>query len=615
MSQIQVQENDRQSKWSASAAQEVFNYDFPITAESELTVTKKAIADGAVTNPSILSSTINASGGTVTIAACADGDLITIQGNIPVERSSNYLTYVVPTDLNYDFNKLTKMVQELRRDIGVSLSLPPQTGSGVSSELPEPLADSVIGWDSGGTALEYTLKSTMTNPDVVSQVDAEAGTATDERIWTAERVKQAILALETGEPDQTGAEIKALYEAEANAFTDALFTKLAGIELLADVTDATNVNAVESDPVVGAINGLVKANGAGTIAVAVEDTDYQGVLAEGAFVDGDKTKLDGIAIGATANVGDVLADGSVPFTAQTTVDSGSWGVAGSGDGIGDFLVERDGTAGIQVLCQVGSIGRLTFGTDTDKRAGEFYYDSGSDSLGATVSNGTVWVCGPSKEFVCYGVLNQKKGSNVASASTLPLIHDGNIITVTGTTNIDKIANLSGVSSSGYGPVMYLEFSGVLTLNHGTYLKLPNDQNITTRAGDIGIFVQTAYANPNATWECVYHPSAKIPVSVIDTGEITADTTTEYTLLSSDDKKTVTLNNAGATVLDVADGLPVGFTCNVVQLGAGAVTLTPDTDTINVNAGLTLVSNGQYAGVTLVKYASGLWVACGDLVPA
>jgi hypothetical protein len=33
------------------------------------------------------------------------------------------------------------------------------------------------------------------NPDVVSQVEAEAGTATTERIWTAERVKQAIVAL------------------------------------------------------------------------------------------------------------------------------------------------------------------------------------------------------------------------------------------------------------------------------------------------------------------------------------------------------------------------------------------------------------------------------------
>ena len=36
------------------------------------------------------------------------------------------------------------------------------------------------------------------NPDVVSQVDAEAGIATDERIWTAQRVKQAIDALAGG---------------------------------------------------------------------------------------------------------------------------------------------------------------------------------------------------------------------------------------------------------------------------------------------------------------------------------------------------------------------------------------------------------------------------------
>ena len=45
--------------------------------------------------------------------------------------------------------------------------------------------------------------------------------------------------------DQTGAEIKSAYEAEAdtNAFTDAEKTKLTGIETGADVTDATNVAA------------------------------------------------------------------------------------------------------------------------------------------------------------------------------------------------------------------------------------------------------------------------------------------------------------------------------------------------------------------------------------
>jgi len=71
----------------------------------------------------------------------------------------------------------------------------------------------------------------------------------------------------------------------------------------------TNVNAVEADPIVGAVTGIVKADGAGNISAATEDTDYQGVLAEGAFADGDKTKLDGIeALAEVNNISDVDAD-------------------------------------------------------------------------------------------------------------------------------------------------------------------------------------------------------------------------------------------------------------------------------------------------------------------
>ena len=43
--------------------------------------------------------------------------------------------------------------------------------------------------------------------------------------------------------DQSGAQIKTAYQAEANAFTDAQFTKLGAIEASADVTDVTNVTA------------------------------------------------------------------------------------------------------------------------------------------------------------------------------------------------------------------------------------------------------------------------------------------------------------------------------------------------------------------------------------
>jgi len=69
----------------------------------------------------------------------------------------------------------------------------------------------------------------------------------------------------------------------------------------------------------GLSDGLVKVT-SGTMAQAVEDTDYQGVLAEGAFDDGDKTKLDTVATGATANTG-ALADLDTVDTPQIDDDA------------------------------------------------------------------------------------------------------------------------------------------------------------------------------------------------------------------------------------------------------------------------------------------------------
>ncbi len=91
-----------------------------------------------------------------------------------------------------------------------------------------------------------------------------------------------------------------------NNFTDALKTKLDNIEASADVTDTTNVTAA------GALMDSEVTNLADV--KAFDTTDYataaQGTLAdsaqqppsEGAFANGDKTKLDGIAAGAEVNV-------------------------------------------------------------------------------------------------------------------------------------------------------------------------------------------------------------------------------------------------------------------------------------------------------------------------
>ena len=101
-------------------------------------------------------------------------------------------------------------------------------------------------------------------------------------------------------------------------------SKKVTLEKIKDLlVDATNVNAVEADPIVGAITGIVKADGGGNISAATEDTDYQGVPTEGAFADGDKTKLDNIEDSADVtdetNVTDAL-DGATLTDVAVAVD-------------------------------------------------------------------------------------------------------------------------------------------------------------------------------------------------------------------------------------------------------------------------------------------------------
>ena len=87
---------------------------------------------------------------------------------------------------------------------------------------------------------------------------------TDENFTTADHTKLDTIE-DSATADQTGAEIKALYEAETNAYTDALNTKLAGIE-----TGAT-ADQTKAD-IEGLGIELPAANLTGTIAAARLDT-------------------------------------------------------------------------------------------------------------------------------------------------------------------------------------------------------------------------------------------------------------------------------------------------------------------------------------------------------
>lgn len=74
-------------------------------------------------------------------------------------------------------------------------------------------------------------------------------------------------------------------------------------------------------------------------------------------------------------------------------------------------------------------------------------------------------------------------------STVP----GMYVSVTGTTTITAFGTLKA------GAIKYLKFAGILTLTHNaTSLILPWGSNITTAAGDVGVFVSEGSGN----WRCI-----------------------------------------------------------------------------------------------------------------
>jgi hypothetical protein len=96
--------------------------------------------------------------------------------------------------------------------------------------------------------------------------------------------------------------------------------------------------------------------------------------------------------------------------------------------------------------------------------------------------------------------------------------------------------------------------------------------------------------------------------------LNAQTGTTYTLLLIDDSKVVTLSNASAITLTIPTNasvaFPIGSQVNLVQLGAGQVTVAGAGVTIR-SQGSKLKLNGQYSAATLLKIATDEWVLVGN----
>jgi hypothetical protein len=88
------------------------------------------------------------------------------------------------------------------------------------------------------------------------------------------------------------------------------------------------------------------------------------------------------------------------------------------------------------------------------------------------------------------------------------------------------------------------------------------------------------------------------------------TSTSYSLQSSDNGKVVTLSNASAITLTIPSGLGDGFNCLIVQKGAGQITLSASGTTL-INRQSHTKTAGQYAVVSIVNIGSDSIIVGGD----
>jgi len=87
--------------------------------------------------------------------------------------------------------------------------------------------------------------------------------------------------------------------------------------------------------------------------------------------------------------------------------------------------------------------------------------------------------------------------------------------------------------------------------------------------------------------------------------------TTYTLLPDDNGMVVVFTNSSAVTLTVPSGLNVGFSCSVVQYGAGQVTISAGSGaTLRLRSGSNK-TGGQYAVVSLLSVIANEYIVTGD----
>jgi hypothetical protein len=183
-----------------------------------------------------------------------------------------------------------------------------------------------------------------------------------------------------------------------------------------------------------------------------------------------------------------------------------------------------------------------------------------------------------------GVINEAKGTDIASAATINLTTaTGNLVDVTGTTTVTAITLAEGAERT-------VRFTGALTLTHGASLVLPGSANITTAAGDFAVF--RGYAS--GVVRCVsYDRASGKPVSFPDQLSTASGSAPSYSA-----RAWVNFNGAGTVAIRAS-----GNVSSITDNGVGDYTLNFTTALPNANYAIEGIAPFENATVGFVNIAS------------
>jgi Major tropism determinant N-terminal domain len=187
------------------------------------------------------------------------------------------------------------------------------------------------------------------------------------------------------------------------------------------------------------------------------------------------------------------------------------------------------------------------------------------------------------------------------------------------TSLYKIGN----GSTAWNSLAYGTIAGVPTSNSITTAMLQNSAVTATKLASDAVTtakildsnVTTAKIADDAVTQ-VKLADRVVGSAELDNLTLNAQTGTTYTLVLADAHKLVTQSNASAITTTIPPNTDVAFQIgdqvNLLQLGAGQVTVAPGSGVTIRSEGTKLKLKGQYAAATCIKIASDEWVLVGNL---